>query len=86
MVLSTTKKTASVSSIVNQNQGGGHKKSGLPYQIGRNSWASIYIGSVDPVNGRCCSLKQIMTMNFTPSRNLIPNVGNSALIARGRFF
>jgi len=30
MVLSTTSKTASISSIVNQNQGGGMKKAGLP--------------------------------------------------------
>lgn len=30
MVLSTTKKTASVSSITNRNQGGGNKKAGIP--------------------------------------------------------
>jgi hypothetical protein len=30
MVLSTTKMTASVSSITNRNQGGGNKKAGLP--------------------------------------------------------
>ena len=30
MVLSTTKLTASVDSIINQNQGGGPKKAGLP--------------------------------------------------------
>tara|TARA_B100000927_G_C16209373_1_gene366909 strand:+ start:341 stop:574 length:234 start_codon:yes stop_codon:yes gene_type:complete len=29
MVLSTTKKTSSISSITNQNQGGGDKKAGL---------------------------------------------------------
>jgi|UniRef100_A0A6C0IMA4 hypothetical protein len=40
MVLSTTKKTASISSITNQNQGGGSKKSGLPKQL-RDSWTSI---------------------------------------------
>jgi len=30
MVLSGTKRTSSISSIVNQNQGGGMKKAGLP--------------------------------------------------------
>lgn len=35
MVLSGTKKTSSLSSIVNQNQGGGNKKAGLPEQVGR---------------------------------------------------
>ena len=36
MVLSTTKKTASIDSIINQKQGGGPKKAGLPYQVGRD--------------------------------------------------
>tara|TARA_B100000900_G_scaffold400430_1_gene404034 strand:+ start:535 stop:771 length:237 start_codon:yes stop_codon:yes gene_type:complete len=40
MVLSSTKKTASISSIVNQNQGGGNKKAGLPKHL-RDSWTSI---------------------------------------------
>ena len=30
MVLSTTKRTSSISSIVNRNQGGGMKKAGIP--------------------------------------------------------
>ena len=33
MVLSTTKKTSSISSITNQNQGGGDKKAGLPKHL-----------------------------------------------------
>ncbi len=40
MVLSTTTKTASISTIVNQNQGGGSKKAGLPKHL-RDSWTSI---------------------------------------------
>jgi hypothetical protein len=43
MVLSGTKKTSSLSSIVNQNQGGGNKKAGLPEQVGRTSWESIHM-------------------------------------------
>jgi hypothetical protein len=38
MVLSTTTKTASMKSITNQNQGGGSKKAGLPFSVGRDSW------------------------------------------------
>lgn len=41
MVYSQTKRTASISSITNQAQGGGNKKAGLPYQVGRDSWTSI---------------------------------------------
>ena len=38
MVLSTTKRTSSISSIVNKNQGGGAKKAGFPTRIGVGSW------------------------------------------------
>lgn len=43
MVLSTTKRTSSISSIVNQNQGGGPKKAGFPYIVGRESWTTIHL-------------------------------------------
>ena len=41
MVYSQTKRTSSISSITNQNQGGGNKKAGFPYLVGRDSWTSI---------------------------------------------
>jgi hypothetical protein len=41
MVYSQTKRTASIASITNRPQGGGNKKAGLPYQVGRDSWSSI---------------------------------------------
>jgi hypothetical protein len=41
MVYSQTKRTSSVSSITNQAQGGGNKKAGFPYLVGRDSAASI---------------------------------------------
>ena len=41
MVYSQTKRTASIASITNQNQGGGSKKAGFPYLVGRDSWTSI---------------------------------------------
>ena len=56
-----SKKVASKASITNQNQGGGSKKSGFPYQIGRSSWTSIAFGTTNPTGGKCCSLKN---MNF----------------------
>ncbi len=73
MVLSTTKRTASISSIINQNQGGGEKKAGFPYQVGRTSWSSIFIGGVDPVNGHCCKLsgyKQTLVLTKNTVRPL----------------
>jgi len=41
MVYSQTKRTSSISSLINQNQGGGNIKAGLPYQIGRETNSSI---------------------------------------------
>jgi len=41
MVYSQTKRTASIASITNKNQGGGSKKAGFPYLVGRDSWTSI---------------------------------------------
>lgn len=79
MVLSTTKRTSSISSIVNQNQGGGEKKAGFPYQIGRTSWSSIFIGGVDPVHNRCCKLSGYQkTLVFT--KNTVRPTGNDARI------
>jgi hypothetical protein len=42
MVLSGSKKTTYRSSIVNQAQGGGEKKAGLPSSIGKTSWINVY--------------------------------------------
>ena len=41
MVLSGSKKTTHLASIVNQDTGGGNKKAGLPHQIGREASVSI---------------------------------------------
>ena len=66
MVLSTTKRTSSKSSITNISQGGGSKKAGFAYQIGRTSSATIAIRSVDPAHGHCSKLK-CMQMNLFPN-------------------
>lgn len=62
MVLSTTKKAASIASITNQNQGGGSKKAGLPYLVGRSSWSSI---ALKGTSQRLSVLKQPMPMTMS---------------------
>ena len=44
--------------IINRNQGGGDKKAGFPYQVGRTSWTSIALGC-SSYQTRCCSLRQL---------------------------
>ena len=40
--------------LINRPQGGGDKKAGFPYQVGRTMWTTIYMGT-DSINN-CCSL------------------------------
>ena len=55
--------------IVNQNQGGGNKKSGFPYQIGRSWQTSLVFHSTDPA-GKCCKLKDFQTLPITWARGV----------------
>ena len=77
---SNSNKTRMLSNVeTTKNHGGGSKKAGFPYLIGRDHWASIFIDSVDPVSGRCCTLKKIgTTMVFT--RNTVRPIGNDSRI------
>ena len=64
--------------ITDQNQGGGDKKAGFPYQVGRDSWVSIYFGQ-KPQTGNCCTRASLAnTLVFT--RNTVRPVGNDARI------
>ena len=61
-----SRKARNAGAIVNRNQGGGDKKCGFPYQVGRTQWTSIYFGTSDPVNGRCATLPCLSrTLVFT---------------------
>lgn len=53
-------------SQTNYNVGGGNKKAGFPYQIGRDSWTSIYLGTsnLGKVSG-CGGLKCFQTLRYT---------------------
>ena len=62
-----------VGSLITQNQGGGEKKAGFSYMIGRDSWTSIFLHSTDPVNGHCCTLNRInVEMPFKPIKSNRP--------------
>lgn len=62
------------------NQGGGEKKAGFPYQIGRESWASIFLNSTDPISGRCCKRSNLaQTLIFT--KNTVRPTGNDPRIS-----
>lgn len=69
MVLSTTTKTASISSITNQDQGGGSKKAGLPKHL-RDSWTAIAF------HGRT-SYGTAITMPLVSTTNISKPIGST---------
>ena len=74
MVYSQTKKTSSIASITNKNQGGGSKKAGLPYLIGRESWSSVALRNTSQ---RMSVLKMPLTTNVSQSRPVGVRPGSS---------
>jgi hypothetical protein len=61
-------KARNATSIMNQNQGGGDKKAGFPYQVGRSSATTVAFKMTDPVNGHCCNLSSFNTTIFPLAR------------------
>ena len=70
--------------ITNSNQGGGSKKAGFPYQIGRSWRTSIAFSNTDVVNGHCCKLKSYQTMNWTSYSRPSKPIGTSSEISYWR--
>ena len=83
--LNSSSRSRNAGSLVNRTQGGGDKKAGLPYQIGRESYTSVIMNSTDPVSGSCCTLKNYMTMKFSSTKFFPRPVGASVNVARGYY-
>ena len=67
--------------ITDQNQGGGSKKAGFPYIIGRGWRTNIAFNSNNVVN--CQPLKTYQTLCFTSPVNQSRPIGSSITAARG---
>jgi len=50
---------------INQNQGGGNKKAGFPYMVGRDYHTAIAFNNTNVYTGKCCTLKSYQTLIFT---------------------
>jgi hypothetical protein len=67
MGLSNAAKRARLYDVtINQNQGGGSKKAGFPYQVGRTHWTPIFL-QTNNYSARCCSLRNLQ---FTANPNV----------------
>jgi hypothetical protein len=85
MVLSGSKRVSYISSIKNRNQGGGSKKAGFPYIIGRRWTTSLALDSCYNNNLKgpgvipsfsCCPLKS-MQQPENPKVNQSRNIGRN---------
>lgn len=65
VLLNASSKSRNAGRIITQNQGGGSKKAGLPYVIGRGSWSSIFMGPSGPAgytrSVTCCKRIDLAT-------------------------
>ena len=85
MVLSGSKRTTYMSSIVNRNSGGGPKKAGLPYQIGREASVSIALKQTSQnlvfLQGPKAMLKQkLMIANYYLDKATVIKTAADALV------
>ena len=83
--LSSSSRSRNVGSLINRPQGGGNKKPGFAYQIGRGSYTSVIMHSTNPINGSCCTLNSYMTMPFTTTKYFARPVQSSVTNGRGQF-
>ena len=74
MVYSQTKRTASVSSIVNQAQGGGSKKAGFAYVVGRSAASFVALRNTKQ---SMSTWQMPLTTTVSPSRpiSMTPSAG-----------
>ena len=84
MVLSGGKKISSIKSITSLNQGGGNKKAGFSYQIGRGWRSQIALRNCHTQSLRgtgvfssvkCCTLKDLQKTYVFP--NISRNIGRN---------
>ena len=64
--------------IINQKQGGGDKKAGFPYQVGRSSWTSIFFDNISLANIRMTKNPNVRVSRPMGSTINVPYWSNGA--------
>ena len=80
VLMNASQKARNIQSICNRDQGGGSKKSGIPYQVGKNSWTQIFIPNVNNNSYStigCCTMNDRNTFVF-PFASISRPIGRSA--------
>jgi len=73
VLLNSAKRARYASTTSVQNQGGGSKKAGFPYLVGRSSWSSLFMGPIKCFKDRtvCCNRSQL-AMTYTKANPVRP--------------
>ena len=68
VLLNAASRARNVGSLITQNQGGGDKKAGFPYIVGRGAWTNIHFGNsnLSVALGRKCLGRMCMVMPTNP--------------------
>jgi hypothetical protein len=61
----SAKRASSYTQTINQNQGGGSKKAGFPYMVGRGWRSSIAFNNTNVVGKSCCKLENYQRLLYT---------------------
>ena len=80
MFTGTNRNRMGSNAITDQNQGGGNKKAGFPYLVGRGWRSNIAFGN-NVANGRCTSLQSLQTLCFTSTVHQSRPIGSRGDIA-----
>jgi hypothetical protein len=85
VLLNASSKARNAARIITQNQGGGSKKAGFPYMIGRGSWSNIYLGPTPGTSRSVTCCKRIDLTIPINSRTTVPrNLGKMSVAYNSR--
>jgi hypothetical protein len=77
-----SKRARFYSQTITRNQGGGNKKAGLPFMVGRTAWDSIYMMN-NNVTQHCCGL-QILKVTANPNVKQSRSIGSGVTMSYWR--
>ncbi len=58
-LLNAASRARNVGQLINRESGGGNKKAGSPYMIGRGYLSSIYLNGNGVIKGNCCKIDRL---------------------------
>lgn len=71
VLFNASSRSRNVGSTTHRPQGGGDKKAGFPYQIGREAWSSVFLNTCNPAKSApCCNLTSYQNTSLIFTKNI----------------